>query len=91
MRAIVRGAELNERVRLIERQQLALPHFPNERLARQRCRADERSERGLCRLPPLDDVGGEIFRITSEVEATDGGPRLVERGESRSLLRCCHV
>jgi len=36
LRALVRGAELDQRVGLVERQQVALAHFPDERLSGQR-------------------------------------------------------
>ena len=90
LRTVVRRTELHERVRLVERQELALANLADERLPRERRRSDERAERRLRRLPPLDDVGREIFWITGEVETTDGRPRLVERGEGGPLLRCCH-
>jgi hypothetical protein len=91
LRPFVRRAELHERVRLVERQELALANLADERLPSEGRRPDERTEGRLSRLPPLDDVCREIFRVTGEVEATDGRPRLVESGEGSSLLRCCHV
>ena len=91
LRTLVRRTEFDERVRLIEREELALANFAYERLPGQRRRTNERPERRLGRLPAFDDVGGEIFRVAGEIKPANCRPRLIECGEGGALLRSCHV
>ena len=86
----MRCAELHERVRLIQCEKLALTHLADQRLSREGRRPDECAQRCFGGLPPFDDVGGEVFGITPDVETADGRPRLVERGQGGPLLRCGH-
>jgi hypothetical protein len=59
--AVARGEKLQQRVRLIESDQLGLTRGANQLLPAERGIADQRLKCGLGAYPEIDDVGGKIF------------------------------
>ena len=80
---VASGEELEQRMGLIERDELGLARRANQLLAGERSVADECLERRLGARPEIDDVGGEIFGRPGFIEVSQYGSGAVQRGDER--------
>jgi hypothetical protein len=89
--ALARGEKLHQRMRLAQREHLALAELANQGLSRERRAAQQGAKGDLGAVPALNDVGGDVFGVTSDVESGDDRPNVVQRRERRPLVRCRHL
>jgi hypothetical protein len=83
--------ELHQRVRLAEREHLALTQLPDECLSGERRAAEQGTERDLGSVPSLDQIGGEVLRMARDIETRHDRPDSVQRIEGGPLVRRRHL